>query len=291
MHPPILLLVIIKCLSVAQPTVEYLHVSVDYYDGFTSVTNIIGLKGWSGEFNVTICVARSSMSMLEVLVNGEPVEYRTVELEGATAFLIPFNGDGEISISFVSDYLVGKALDTWSISYRIIVETPAWEVTATLRLPALSALTSFNSTGSLRIVHSTDYLTLVLLDSMKETLDFTFFFTRKPTIESLLNEFLPLIGAAGLSFLAGLIIALKIRKPALETALELLPRNEAFIVRLIDEAGPLTQSDIQRAMKIPKSSLSRILESMEERGVIKRIPYSGSKLVMPGPKVKKIKGR
>ena len=290
MHNPILC-VIIACLSATQPSVEYLHVSVDFYNGFASVTNIIGLKGWSGEFNVTVCVDRRSMSMLEVLVNGEQAEYRTIEMEGATSFLIPFEGDGEISISFVSDYLVGKALDMWSISYRVRVEIPSREVTATVRLPALSALTSFNTTGSLRVFHSTDYLTLMVYDSTRETLDFTFFFTREPTIENLLFEFLPLIGAAGLAFLAGLIIALKMRKPALDTALELLPRNEAFIVRLLEEAGPMTQSDIQRAMKIPKSSLSRILESMEERGVIKRIPHGGSKLVMPGPKVKKIKGR
>ncbi len=282
---------IIACLSVAQPSVEYLHVAVDFYDGFASVTNIIGLKGWSGEFNVTVCVDRSSMSMLEVQANGEPVEYRTIEMDGATSFLIPFDGDGEISIGFVSDYLIGKAMETWSISYRVTVEVPSREVIATVRLPALSAVTSFNTTGSLRVFHSTDYLTLMVYGSTMETLDFTFFFTREPTIENLLYEFLPLIGAAGLAFFAGLIIALKMRKPALEAALELLPRNEAFIVRLLEEAGPMTQSDIQRAMKIPKSSLSRILESMEERGVIRRVPHGGSKLVMTGPKVKKIKGR
>ena len=81
---------------------------------------------------------------------------------------------------------------------------------------------------------------------------------------------IPLIGLAGLIGI-GLIYFKKRKSQELSKAvLSVLNERERTIVEYLHEKGKSRQAKISRDCKIPKTSLSKILIKMEERGIIER---------------------
>ncbi len=61
--------------------------------------------------------------------------------------------------------------------------------------------------------------------------------------------------------------------------LKILKGNEKIVIEALMEYGEMNQADLSARTGIPKSTLSRILQDLEDRGLIFRYDYGMSKMV------------
>lgn len=61
--------------------------------------------------------------------------------------------------------------------------------------------------------------------------------------------------------------------------LKILKGSEKSVIEALMEYGEMNQADLSARTEIPKSTLSRILQDLEERGLISRYEYGMSKMV------------
>ena len=64
--------------------------------------------------------------------------------------------------------------------------------------------------------------------------------------------------------------------------LKILKGNEKRVIEALMEYGEMNQADMSAQTGIPKSSLSRILQDLEDRSLIFRYDYGMSKMVKLG---------
>ncbi|MBI3051356.1 helix-turn-helix domain-containing protein [Candidatus Woesearchaeota archaeon] len=88
-----------------------------------------------------------------------------------------------------------------------------------------------------------------------------------------------LLAAAGIVWLAFRIASSR-RRPLPWYRKQLLPPRQLQIVELLERAGkPLTQKQVEADVKIPKSSVSRNLESMARSGIISKETHGMTNVV------------
>jgi len=61
--------------------------------------------------------------------------------------------------------------------------------------------------------------------------------------------------------------------------LKILKGNEKRVIEALMEYGEMNQADLSARTGIPKSSLSRILQDLEDRSLVFRYDYGMSKMV------------
>ncbi len=75
-------------------------------------------------------------------------------------------------------------------------------------------------------------------------------------------------------------------KASVKQILSLLPEEERFVIKMLLENEVVTQYDISQ--KFGKVKAHRILQKMEERGLIEREDYGKTKLIRLKPEIKKL---
>ena len=73
--------------------------------------------------------------------------------------------------------------------------------------------------------------------------------------------------------------ALQNSSEEVQILLRSLKDNERRVVECLHEFGEMTQTELSARTGIPKSTLSRILQSLEERGIVERYSSGMSKTV------------
>ena len=246
----------------------------------------------SVEFQVMI--DKEGLRDLRISVNEKEAEYNLYSLNGTTRITIYLpsgleTGDiARIDVSFMTTYITAKAFEKWMLFFQAYLPIEAGKINYDVNLP-LGAMvdTSINNITGLKVISDGEYLEMLWSEEKTREVNVKVTFVSGGFIVK--SETLPYLIAIPVSMLIGYLLSRLPRKRMVaEDVLSVLPQREAAVIKLVLKEENVTQQMIADYLKMPKSSLSRLLDDMERRGLIRRVNIGNSNIIKLDSKVKKL---
>ena len=235
---------------------------------------------------------------LEASINDVSADCQLREIEGATKITCPIavNSDYFIKLEFDTTFPLVSLDSRMLFSQEFKLNDSVDKFVFRLKLPERAVLpeeTSKFVTPEPSKIYS-DGRRIILLFEETNIRDFKVSAIYEPAAES---NSLFLVGIFFLALIVLGFVLLKKRwkKPAKEEKTEpaqeikeepkeeeklyLLPDEKGIVHLLKQASGPIRQKDIENQITFSKAKLSRVLRSLEERGIIKRVPRGNTNLV------------
>ena len=282
----VLLAMLVLCLGLSYAAdIDKALISINPY-GKAHVEYTLDVNASSLE---TITIPKPLAGSVKLYQDGEPLDYKLIKSGAETYDVIFTSRISKVKLEFDTYLLTSKIGEYWHANVTMNVKPDA---TVLLTLPINVIIEDIKSNGNTRTYAGTTTL-IVEAKATEPHFNLLVKYMVKGS-SSKKSNILPYLLGGALIVLVGVVIFLYHRFKAAQLKLKrkvkrkprkvkgkrikksvdkVLDRNERKVVYFLKDVVDATHSQIHRATKLPKTTLTKVLQRLEKRNLIKKIPF------------------